>query len=218
MDRDQYKEKVTADILYELAKEVCSHDRDYTPSSITENYWLLDLKNALLHADRNNHPYQVYLRGYGIEIHSKGKWYVVMYFRAGKIIIGENFIEVDCLERAIEDLRFLCGLIPKYTDKYTEAMRNAVIEMKKETMIQEIYEASVMPVLSELLKDRNLSCRTKKNFKTVSLYLISGKVIVNTFYISYDDFQNELQQIKSFIEKAYPVTKEDVPDLSPDCV
>lgn len=219
MNLDQYKEKVSADILYELAKEVCNHDRDYTPSSITEDYWLLDLKNALVHADRKKHPYQVYIRGYGVEIHSEGKWSVVLYFKAGKIIIGENYIEVDCFERAIEDLRFLCGLIPKYSDKYTEAMNNAALEMQKETMIQQIFESTVAPALSGILKGRGLRCTTRRNIKTVTLNLIQGKTVVRTFYISYDDFAYELENIKSFIEQHFPLSNgKQEATMLPDCV
>lgn len=217
MNLDQYKQKVSADILYEMAKEVHNHDRDYTPSSITEDYWLIDLKYALTPADRKHHPYQVQLRGYGLEIHSEGKWTVVLYFKGGKIIIGDNYLEVDCLERAIEDLRFLCSLIPRYAEKYTEAMKNAAIEMKKETMIQEIFESTVAPALSELLKERGLKCNTRRNFKTVTLNLISDKSVVKTFYISYDDFENGMKGIKTFIEKKFPISKSQ-PSVSFDCV
>lgn len=217
MNLDQYKQKVSADILYEMEKEVHNHDRDYTPSSITEDYWLNDLKFALTPADRKHHPYQVMLRGYGLEIHSEGKWTVVLYFRSGKIIIGDNYIEVDCLERAIEDLRFLCSLIPRYAEKYTDAMNNAALEMQKETIIQEIFEATVAPALSELLKARNLKCKTRRNFKTVTLNLISGKSLVKTFFISYDDFENEMKNIRSYIEQKFPVKKSH-PLASFDCV
>lgn len=208
MTLDEYKEKVTDEILYRMAKELGEHDRDFTPSSITEEFWLVDLRNSLVPGDCRERPYKVQIRGYALEIWIEGGWPIVLYYRQGKILIGKYFIKTDCLERAEEDLRFMITLIPKYSDEYKTAIANAAMEMQKEKMVQEIYEATVAPTISELLKGRGLTCETRRNSKTVTLNLRESKCRIKTFYISYDNFQNELEEIKSFITKRYPLKTE----------
>lgn len=201
MTLEQYKEKITDDLLYEMAKAVKTHDRGFKPNNKTEEYWLLDLARSLIHADNKKYTYQVCIRGYGIEIRAEGKWDVIIYFKAGRIIIGENDLKVDCMERAIEDMRYLCGLIPEYVGKYKEAMKNAALEMQKENMIHQIYEASIAPMLSKMLEGTGLHCKTKCNMKTVSVCLMDNKESMKTFYVSYDDFENGLNFVRESISQ-----------------
>jgi len=218
MTLNQYREKATDEILYRMAKEVAEHDRDFTPNSITEDFWLMDLKNSLLPGGLNACPYKAQLHGNSIEIRFEDKWPVVLLYSLGRVIIGKHFITVDCLERAVEDMRFMTTLIPKYADEYRTAMANAVMEMRKENMIHAIYEATVAPSVAELINGRGLTCETRRNFRTVTMILREARRRVKTFYISYDNFQNELDEIKEFIVQHYPLkTEEEIAALAANC-
>jgi len=205
MTLDRYKEKITDEILYRMAKEVVEHDNGFTPSSITENFWLIDLKDRILPGGFKASPYKARLHGHSIEIMIEGKWPIVLSYSLGRVIMGKYYVKVDCLERAVEDLRFMMSLIPKYSDEYRTAIENAAIEIQKEKMIQKIYESSVAPAIDVLLDGRDLTCETKCNFRTVTLMLFKARQKVKTFYVSYDNFQNELDEIKDFITEHFPL-------------
>ena len=184
--------------------ELREHDKDYCPPSITEDYWIIDLKNYLVPADCKPHPFKTHVHGYGIEIHMEGQWPIIVQFQFGRIQLGNYVLQVDCLERAVEDLRYIISITPKYAAEYKEAMKNAAVEMQKDKMIKEIYEATVAPTLQPILEGRGLSCSTKRNFKSVTLALVDNKLRMKTFYITYDNFENELEGIKTYIESNYP--------------
>lgn len=205
MTLEQYKAKLADRILKELAADIRQHSEDYAPQTITEEYYLSDMRYHLIPANKGIHPFKIKLHGYGIEIHFENRWPAVFQFQNGKLQIGMNTIEEDCMERAVEDIRYLCSVFPKYSGKYIDGMKDAAIELQKDKMVREICDSTISSALMTDLSVRGLTCKTRRFSDRITLTIAGEKYGPLTFSLIYDDIMSGIERVRNYIVQNCPI-------------
>lgn len=137
MTLEQHKAHINTQLIEELFAEVKAHDKAFTPQTVTEKWWLPNLKHALIPCGEKRTTMSTRIRGTGLTF-VPTDWPVNFSFRNNILEMGFNRIHIDCFERAVEDVRFMSSRFPHYRKKYGDEMKNAELEIKKDKMIQEI--------------------------------------------------------------------------------
>ena len=137
MTLEQHKAHINTQLIEELFAEVKAHDNAFTPQTVTEKWWLPNLKLALIPCGKKRPTMATCIRGTGLTF-VPTDWPVKFSFRNNILEMGFNHIHIDCFERAVEDLRFIARRIPDYRKKFSDEMKNAELEIKKDKMLREI--------------------------------------------------------------------------------
>ena len=203
MTEQQYIDRIRDRVFRDIYEDVLEFDKAFVPETETKEYWLYDLKTALVPGGSKHLRVETRLRGYWLEITADWPYYI--YFgngnllNKGSLIIGDHVLPLPSFERAVNALRHLCEILPGHIRTYNSEKVNVRLEVEKHRMLARICVSTILPVLEPLAEASGFTCSVKGSGQRITVQLVHREGVKKTFYLNSENPMEHLEDIKAWI-------------------
>lgn len=203
----EYKEKVAADIAETLFLRVRNHNDSYVPKTETRDFWLIDVRNALVPGGLKQHDYKISLSGYYITVKSVKELPLTIQYGEGRLYVGHRFFWVFSYERAVENLRYAINVLEEAVSEYKERMSLAEIEIKKAGIVRDINAVTADAFLRQSLDELGVRFERRVTEKQLIVFAYSQHGVREYRINLENDIDEGVKSVVGKIRRSFTTTR-----------
>lgn len=201
----QYEKELKGSLQRKLYDEAASFFSSLTEETKTRDYWLVDVRDALIPS--RGLTCKVRLRGHSLEIGCTIADPIAV-FGNEVLCVGGKFKRIESKEEAISTLRFLVGRLKELEEEYESRMKEAELEVMKSNMIVDIGISAVKSQLQNVFVEvgRSGFSFSAKNEHLLVKYNDKNRGKTKMFRVRYENMAEDMKTVRDWCETELMLT------------